>query len=145
MIIKIPISCRRICIPQCVIVYDSKKFSISCRDLRIPQCVIVYTCEKFLYYWPVLASLYFRSVLWQIFPHSFESFGKTIRCRVWCYDKVGNSFFTFIGSGRLWWQKWTQLKIRGVVSNLHLQSVHKELERFLETDDLTIGFSKKIL
>ena len=85
-------------------------------------------CDKFLIlqysvtYWPILASLYFRPVLWQIFPHSFELFGTTIRCRVWCYDKVGNSFFTFIGSGRWWWQKWTQLKIRGVVSNLHLQS-----------------------
>ena len=33
---------------QCVIVYNSKRFSISCRDLRIPQCVIVYNSKKFL-------------------------------------------------------------------------------------------------
>ena len=42
------ISCRDLCIPQCVIVYNSKRFSISCRDLRIPQCVIVYNSKNFL-------------------------------------------------------------------------------------------------
>ena len=32
--------------------------------------------------------------------------------------KLGTAFFTFIGSGTWCWQKWTQLKIRGVISNL---------------------------